>query len=212
MPPLNEQILLTTRNMQTINSATTSAIKKQLGDYYKKLSGREKVIIAVAILMILISIIYPLQQEIRSAFSAQDRTWSELEDESKKVAASLARYAKLKNRQAAIELSYKEVEIKEGALSYLENLVRNKAGIASGFTIRDRPPREFAGSYEQTPFTIKFVITDYPRLIEFLKEITHGQHPMLLAGINVKKRPAGDALEVEIDVSGVRKITRGNQT
>ena len=55
---------------------------------------------------------------------------------------------------------------------------------------------------------MKFPITDYPRLIDFLKELTQGAHPMILASLTLRKRPAGDALDVEMEViSMTRKGT-----
>lgn len=188
-----------------------SQLASQVSDYLKKLSPREKAIIFIAAAMVLVSIGYQIYKPINEAFIAQQKKQAEIQEQMTFVTTALGRYSRLKSRQAEIELAYKEVEIKEGALSHLENLVRNKAGIASGFTIRDKPTKEFGGNYEQAPFSIKFTITDFPRLVEFLKELVHGQHPMILASLDLKKRPAGDAIEAEMDVSSVRKVTRQNQ-
>ena len=180
----------------------------QLKEHVRKLSTRERTIISVAAAMIAFTILYQAFLPVRDAFRRQAKEITNLEEQMSLVSATLAKYSRLKSRQAAIETAYKEVEFKEGELSYLDNLIKSKAGIPSGGQINIKPTREFGGSYQQSPFNIKFVITDYPRLIEFLKEVAQGSRPMILSGLDIKKRPAGDALEVELDVSSVKKITR----
>ena len=183
-------------------------LKKNAAEYFKKLSKREKTIITVAVCMGFVTVGYQIYQPVRIAFESQSERLTGVQRDMESVSLALARYSKLKARQQAIENAYKEVEIKEGALSHLENLVRTKAGITSGFTIKDKPVREFGGGYEQAPFSVRFVITDLPRLVDFLKEIVVGQRPLILANLDVTRRPAGDSVEVEMEVSSIRKIAK----
>ena len=198
--------------MKLTQSAAETSEKLQalLREQLKKLSAREKIIVSIACGMIAITLAYQVYKPVRNAFQDQARRAERIQEQLKPVSTAIARYSRLKARKAAIELAYKEVEIKEGMLSNLENLVRNQAGISSGFTIHDRPEKTIGDNYRQAPFSIKFVITDFPRLISFLKELVHGEHPMILTKLDLKKRPAGDALEVEMEVNSVYRVGRQN--
>ena len=150
--------------------------------------------------------IYQIYEPIRAAFQAQSEQLASIEESMKSVGPNVERYLKLKQRRDAIEEEYKEVEFKEGALSHLENLVRTKAGITSGFTIKDNPPREFGGNYEQTLFSIKLTTTNLQTLIDFLNETINGQRPLIVSKVDIQKSKFADRLEVDVDASSIRRL------
>jgi hypothetical protein len=184
----------------------------QLNQYWSKakarfvaLSGRERVSIVVCLVAVGLMGLYQIYEPIDAGFRAQSQKLAQIEASVKSLGPALERFAKLRTRRDAIEQEYREVEFKEGALSHLENLVKVKAGISAGFTIKDAPPKEFGGDYEQTTFSIKFTTSNFPALIEFLRELTHGARPMILGRLDVQRSRFAERLEVDIEVSSIRR-------
>lgn len=173
---------------------------------FQALTQREKVIIVVATGVAISMLLYQVYEPIRRVFHDQTDQLAALESSMKTVAPGIERYVKLRARRDGIEEEYREVEFKEGALSHLENLVRNKAGITAGFTIKDNPPKEFGGNYEQTLFNIKFTTTNLETLIDFLKELTYGAKPLVVSKVDIQKSKFADRLEVDIDASSIRRL------
>jgi len=174
------------------------------------MSSREKSLIAAGVVIILGFVIYAVYEPIQKAFSAQGARFEETIHTMDNVSIALARYAKLRARRQTIEDLYKEVEISEGVRSLLANIVESKAGIPAGqYDIDGRDAREFGTGYEQTPFRLRFIITDYKRLVSFLNEIVNGPKPLILTGLDIKKRQTADgSLEVELDVSSIRRVSK----
>lgn len=195
-----------------VHSANLKATKSDhfgtIAAYIKKMQPRERLLAAVALLAFLIIAGNELIASISETFDEQQSRLEKTISEMDLVSAALSRFTTLKQRQRAVEEAYKEVEFEGPALSYLEKLLKEKAGIASGFTIRDKPSRQFGGGYEQTPYTIKFTTVDMNRLIEFLKELTEGSRPVLLASLSLKPKPGKDSIDVELEISSIKRITQ----
>ena len=143
-------------------------------------------------------------EPVREAFVAQETRYDETAQQLQYVAAALSRYQKLQVRRDEIERDFREVEIEEGALSYLEDLVKTKAGVVNP-QISPRDIRDFGSEYEQAPFLIRFPIVDLNRLVQFLEELVQGKKPFILASLDIKRRPAGDSLDIELEVSSLRR-------
>ena len=168
---------------------------------------RERILALVATSAVIVIGGSELVTAVSETFAAQEIRLEKALSEMDLASAALFRFTTLKTRQRAIEEAYKQVELDGPALSYLEKLLKEKAGIASGFTIRDKPSRQFGGGYEQTPYTIKFTTVDMNRLIDFLRELTEGPRPLLLASIDIKPKATKDSLDVELEVSSIKRIS-----
>lgn len=174
----------------------------------KGFSQREKMMLAGGILILLGTCLYMVYEPVRDAFQDQTHRFEDLTRQMDNVSLALKRYLKLKNRREAIEALYKEVEISEGVRTLLANLVETKAGIALGqYEIKQNDEHEFGKGYMQSSFKISFVITDYARLIGFLSEVVSGPKPLILQGLEIRRRSTNDgSLEISLDVSTIRRI------
>lgn len=177
---------------------------QQASQYFAKLSGREKILVLVAAIGILFSGAYLIYSPIEEAFLEQSRQLEDTARNLQNVSAALARYKKLGARREEVEREFREVEIAEGALSYLEELVKTKAGVLNP-QISPKDMRDFGSEYEQAPFLIRFPIVDLARLVQFLETLVNGPKPFILASLDIKRRPAGDSLDVELEVSSIRR-------
>ena len=176
--------------------------------WFTKLSQREKVIVVAATLIGVVLGIHALYEPIQIAFEEQSVQLAKIETDKKTVEIVLDRYQKLVQKKRALESRYQEFEIKEGVLSYLERLVKEKGKVPDGkYKITSNKEREFGGSYEQAPFTIKFDTASMPDLIEFLNEVVQGAQPLILTRIDLTKSPVTSLLTVEVDVSTIRKVS-----
>lgn len=173
--------------------------------YVKKMQPRERMLAILALCAGIVVISSEIISSIQETFRLQEVRQEQALNEIDLASAALFRYTTLKTRQRAIEEAYKQVEIEGPVPSYLEKLLREKAGVATGFTINGKASRQFGGNYEQTPYTIRFTTVDMTRLIEFLKELTEGPRPVLLASIAIKPRPARDSLDVELEISSIKR-------
>lgn len=176
--------------------------------WFTKLSQREKVIVVAAALIGIVFGIHALYEPIQIAFEEQSVQLAKIETDKKTVEIVLDRYQKLVQKKRALESRYQEFEIKEGVLSYLERLVKEKGKVPDGkYKITSNKEREFGGSYEQAPFTIKFDTASMPDLVEFLNEVVQGAQPLILTRIDLTKSPVTSLLTVEVDVSTIRKVS-----
>jgi hypothetical protein len=173
---------------------------------YGGLSERERKLLAVGILVTIVIAVLAVTQPIRSIFAEQNLELEKVIMESQQISTELTRYQRLISRRREVEQEFKSVELKDGALSHLEGLIRDKAGIGQGaFTIKDQAPRPFGNDYQQTFFTVNFATTDYPKLIDFLQELVAGKQPLLLKRLSLKRSRGGEKLDVDIEVSSISK-------
>lgn len=181
---------------------------KKFNLHFEKLSKRERLLIAIPAILVIIFISYELLViPTKEAFLAQELEYKKAEDNLDNLAIALERYVKLKNRLKDIEEQYREIETTESGSTLLEKLVLEKVNVPKGsFNITDGQPQLFGGNYEKTPYTVRFSTTDLPKLVAFFEELTHGKTPMILRRLDLRKR--GDrVLDVEIEVSGIRRIS-----
>ena len=182
------------------------AVVQYLTAQWHKFSRREHAMIAGAALVLVFTLCYLVYEPIQDAFDAQAVALAEAQGRTRTIGGTLEGYLKLKARRDLIESRYREVEFKEGALSHIENLIRTKALVTSGYTIKDNTPRPFGGSYEQVPYSVRFQISSLSALLDFLKEVVHGPRPLILSRLELQKSRIGDRLDVDLDVSSLRKI------
>lgn len=184
------------------------SVSSSVREYLKKLSKREKVIILVAGVMVIGTLIYSIYQPMERAFEEQQVKIDDTAQELERTTIALARYAKLKTKRDEIERSNREVEFSEGVLTYIEELLKTKAGVVSNPQINPREPKPFGEMYEQAPVSVRFPIVDLKRLTEFLEELVYGKKPLILSSVEIRRRPAGDSVDVELEVSSLRKVAK----
>lgn len=196
-------------NAISISKSLSLSSLNNLGELAKRyitgLSARERVLLIAAIIVVVVLAISSIVPAISQAFSKQSADIEAFNKQMSLVVESLGRYSKLEARRKEIEDAYREVEISEGILTYLEQLIKSKAGIEQGHSINPRETRPFGNKFEQASVTVKFTIVDLKRLVQFLEELVHGSKPFILGRLEIKRRPAGDSLEVELDVSSIRE-------
>ena len=182
-------------------------ILQRIGAWYRGLTPRERyVLIPLAAAFVVSYISYSVYIPLRDAFDAQATELEKVEQDLKTLPFVLNRYQRLVARKSQIEEEYKEVEIAEGERTFLEKVVQEKVGNASGFEINLRPVSSFGGNYQQAPFSVKFYTSNLQSVVDFLTEVVLGKKRLLLTKIDINKSRAGDRLEVDVDVSSIRKI------
>ena len=182
--------------------------RKSVLQWYQALSKREQA--AVVGISLFLSLIFIYAYIISPIYGIYLDNIAKLEDSNRSFQTLpyvLSRYKKLQSRQSEIEKLYQSIEQRESVLAHLEELVKNTAGIpSSSFTIYEQATRKFANKYEQVPYQIKFSITDYARLVDFLEALVKGKNPLIITSLDMQKSPIGDHIAVNMEVSSVRKI------
>ena len=167
-----------------------------------RLSWRERSLLGAAVGVAFLLFAYNAAINTKAEFSALALKISQAEADAAQVKSSLERYMELKNKSDEIRRIYKSVEIEEGELSYLEKLIKEKAGIAPN--IVTPAERDFGSEYIQKPFVIKFSTTDFKGFVEFLKALVEGPKPFILSRLDLTRRRGADRLEVDMEASSLR--------
>lgn len=179
---------------------------KALQSYLSKLTTRERLLISLAGFAAASIGVIQVFGAVSEEFAIQERALARAKSEQQEVLEKLARYSQLKVRREAVEERFKEVEIKEGVRSQIENLMRTKANVTGGYTIKDGPVSEFGGNYELAPFSVRFTVQSLPGLVAFLEELVHGPRPLVLSELDLKRPRTGERIDVSLEVSSIRKI------
>ncbi len=190
-----------------MNKIDIPALKRRLREELTKLSGRERGLIAGAIVAILFLVVWQSYEKVRSVFKNQSLKIEAARQDLGDIRERFQRFSALHAKRKAIEEQYKEVEIKDGVRSHLEELLKSKAGVSSGYNIRELTAVEFGGNYEQAPFSLKFTVGSLEGLVDFLKELVQGAHPLVVTELEIKREPIGDKLKVSVDVSSIRRVS-----
>lgn len=188
------------------SSPAVSGIKTKFSAILGRMSMRERALMGAAVFVGLVILSYNAIEKTAAEFAELGLQIKQAQSDVELLPANLSKYTELKAKHDAIKSLYEGIEIQEGALSYLEKLIRDKAGLPSGqFNISDPPPRPFGKEYDQLPFLIKFSTVDFKGFIEFLKELVEGQKPFIISRLDLNRRRGSDRLEIELEVSSIRR-------
>lgn len=190
-------IKLITDQFRTISGRVTGLLSK--------FSSREKKLLYSGIAVLLLVLSIQIIKHTKNAFAEQA-----LEIESAKVDLNtsiglLNAYQKLRVRRDEIEKEYKKIEFKEGALSYLDSLVKEKLGGTVKYTIDPLAVQPFGLSFEQSPFAVKFTAQSLEKLVGLLKAVTTGENPMFVTKLDMIRNLRGDGLDVNVELSCIQR-------
>ena len=128
---------------------------KRAKETFNNFSARERALLAGGLAVFALIITLVVTRPISTLFNEQSLVLMQAEQNVRDMAASINRYQKLIQRRAEVERDFQSVEIKEGALSHLEGLIRDRAGIAQGaFNIKGQAPKPFGNGYQQTFYSV----------------------------------------------------------
>jgi hypothetical protein len=182
-----------------------ASIRSQITSRLQALTEREQKIVILCVVVLVIAAVGWVGQTASEAFDDQASRIAKAELQLSKLASEIVQYTKWKQKKDAIEERYRRVEIKEGVPSHLENLVRTKAEITRGFSIKDLGVREFGREYQQEAYTIAFATANLESLVGFLKELSFGSRPVLLSQLDIEMPAHRSALDVRLEVAAIRK-------
>jgi len=173
--------------------------------WFVRLSLRERVLIVLSGVIGLGITGATILEPIQEAFLDQELRLAQAEQNVGRTADLVEKYLKLKSRRDAIEREYQGVEIKEGAVAYLERLLGSRFESNPRPEIKDLPSQKIGTRFEQNSYTIRAQSRSLDTLVQFLKDLVHGEHPLLLTRLKVARSRRGDRLEFQMDVSTIRE-------
>ncbi len=174
--------------------------------WFTKLSGRERGLVLVSgVCLFFIAFYQIIWSPVTEVFAEQAIELSKTEEGLKTLPESLRMFSVRRARLKELEAEYKEIEITEGELSYLENLVKTKIGISAGHSIRDLQVKDFGKDYEQASFSVEFPTTELSKIVDFLTELTQGKKRMIVTELSINKTRNDERLEVEVKATSIRK-------
>lgn len=186
-----------------------ASLRDRVAVVWAKRTPREKVIAAVAVLVIAITVIYPtFVQPVFAAFSEQSQELVRLRKAYEETPKSLERYAKLLSRRRDIDAFYNNADLSSEPLSYIEGLLKNTAQAAGTYNVTPKEGVQLGGKYAHRFFDVNFQTTSYENLVSFLKALTSGKQPMLISKMDLVKSGASEVLTVKLEVSGFEPISK----
>jgi hypothetical protein len=192
-------------------------MREKLLTYYQKLKiwydsreKREQILLLSMVGIVVFMFGYVIVSSLSSSLNERKARVAKLQQDLDTVTEIRKRYISLKEKQKGIEASFSEMQWdqNEGEMTYLEGLkTKLLAGAESQtdrFRIEPLATVPFGDKYERAQFKLTITVTDLSALVGFLSELSHGNRPLLITRLRVERRPAGDALSVQLDISSIR--------
>lgn len=178
-------------------------VQSRIAQWFTSLSHRERLLVVGAGIVLTGLATYNGMETVYGAFSRQSAVQAKLEQDIRTVTNQLAQYRRLKNHKESIEQRYEKIQIKRGVREHIDSLIRNVAkatpkSITTGAT-------DSFGSFEQTKLSVKFDSDNLENIVQLLEELTHGNQPVILSKLEITRDYRGTKLEVELDISSIRK-------
>jgi type II secretory pathway component PulM len=186
-------------------SQQARALKSKLITFFRKLTVREQRIVVGGCIAVVVVSMWWLQGSMSDAFRIQTNRLSQLSLAEGDVAMQLERLRQLQGRLREVEKNFEKPGPQEGVRSYLENLVTQKAKVASGYSIVPASKLTLGGNYEQARFSIEFPTSDFEGLIAFLEELINGPQSLLVTRLDIMKNLVQGTLFVKVEASSIQK-------
>jgi hypothetical protein len=178
------------------------SLNKAVVAFMEKRSPRERMLVVGGLLAFVVVVVGPaLLAPAVEAFEQQTKEIEELDRTYRITPDILARYGRLIARRKEVEGFYDKVDLASNPLSYLEQLLRDYAKAADGYSVTPRDGTPLGTRYTHKIFSVSFQTVSMDDLGRFLKVLTEGEQPMLVTQVQLDKRAAGEVLRVQMEVS-----------
>lgn len=196
--------------MKSFNSihSILALVKKKTSEYFNKLSGQEKGLILLLVVLCIFIIGHNIYDNINSIFQEKEKEYIEIEKWRNALPYRIISYLQLNAKKSALENEYNSMQGSNDVRADLEDTLKKQNGVQSNFSIKALSSEKFADIYEQTPYNVVFSISDYQGLINILKELQEGDKPLIIKTIDITKSQGGRFLSVKLDLIGLRRIRK----
>jgi len=184
-------------------------IKIKLMVALQKLSFREKILVSSVFVVVILLVTWQVTDSLANTFDLQARRIKILESDSKLIGVALEKHEKLSSRLKGMEQNFKKDGPPGGMRSYLEEALKNKAGVVSpNFTIKAGSPVSLGENYSKYPFTITFSTTSIGKIVDLLEDMTNTDANLLITKLDITKGKYAERLSIVIDVSNIANAQR----
>lgn len=177
----------------------------KLNTWWAGLLPREKRVVVGGIASLVVVVLYAIIDSAVGHIQAQSAMINAKQLELHDIEEDLLTYAELLKRKDSLEEHYRKIEIQEGVRTLIERLLREKGQVKETPNIRDLPPSSLGAEYEVVQYNVNFTITSMTNLATFLNELAHGEKPVLITQLDIKKNQrTADRVDVQLNVSSIR--------
>jgi hypothetical protein len=178
-------------------------------DWYATLEQRERYLFIGMSAFLLSMLLYFFAQFLVVTANRRIDISNRLDADIATLPTELDRFIKLQQRQTRTEEYFKSIVADDANVEgYLETLIKDKTGITNirEFTIEQQAPSSFAGTYTRVPRRVRFSITQFNSLIDFLTEVVKGKQPLLLSTLKLERDRRGDRIAVELIIDSIQRV------
>lgn len=179
------------------------SLKEKGLEKYARLSGREKSLLVLALLL---AIVLPSFVAIKAAIVAFREQSSQLHQASEDVEGvvrMLSAYQRLRVKKDALEKRLAANTSPVPIRSYLETIARDKVGLKNTPIISEVGSDQFDSRYLNTTVRITFDVSSPEQLVKFLREIEEGDQALIISEIELNRGRRRKPLEVKIKVHSI---------
>ena len=178
---------------------TISKIKK----YYEKLNPRERKLLIVGLVILLLYIlasIKPLIESQMERFNVQSMELQKAEQDKGKALKIINQYMMLRKNRQEIEKNFEKNNFKEGHLPYCNSL---KTSDMTSFSISQEQVRPFGKDFMRTTFKISFQAQSLETVVGYIKKLENEKRKYLMSELSIKK--VYNRFAVIIEVNCIKK-------
>ncbi len=190
-------------NREALSEQLGQAKLKSTDWFVNKTNPREKLLIFIAFLIVVIVPAIKCYEFVDEIFKEQQQRLSDIEMKQRALPYRIQNYLQLNAQKDEMERSYKAIHSSDKMMSELERLLLSKDKVRPGFTIAPQKTEKFAEKYDMLPFKLNFDITDYSQLVELLYDLSVGKNPTIIRSITIQKASNNWQLRVAIELSGL---------
>ncbi len=178
-----------------------SDIRQRALEWFHGLSGREKSLVAAALILLVVLPGYSLGEYLVSRFQQEGARLAQLEDDAARLPDLLERYQKLQNQKRVIERRFEGAPSNAAIRSHLEKLAQSKADITSRINFQETGESPFGGKFMRKSLKVRFDRITTRQLAAFLEALANDPRPTILSRLEISAR--GGYLRFSAEISSI---------
>lgn len=179
---------------------------------WNNLSAREKSLAYITGLVLVVILIVQVVAPLSTGLAKNRLEIEKLKGEIKSLPLQIERFKTLSQQKSTIETIYKNSKLNNGALSYIELLVKNRPGIeAVNNFLSPLPTKPFGGEFVQEQFKLNLKVSNMNSLIDLLKDFKNPENPLLVTKLELTRSPKNEFLTTMIEVSNIKSGKDNNE-
>ncbi len=179
---------------------------KRVTLWYLALASREKVIVCVAGICLVVAGIYQMGVSLDDYIKTNHRKVTVRRAQLDEIDKILKRYVTLKSRQDNLQKTFAQSEMSfEQVTAQLDRIVREAMGNDNYDLKKSRTPTAFGFEYEKQEFTLNIKSLAIDQLVKLLHRLEQGERPLFLSKIDIVRSAVSGDYSATLEIFSIAK-------